>query len=370
MIAQELLDALTKAQNETNLNPIAVWALSKYLHGAWKDGLDSTIRPFGLGKVMSNFFVDLSQHRLPDKITKQTPETESILLKFFGAAEGSLSQYWTQCIEIWGVVLEPYPVYAKDVNKYLNMLLESSLQQKKKTETSAIPRTESPAVPSKAEPPSVPSKAEPPAVSIPEPAAEIIKPASKPSDVTFTSLPRPRKKQESIPVPAVQEKVPGPSAPTAPFENEPEPTVFPKSAYLILQGTRVIPLNQPLITVGRQLDNHIILEDPRVSRAHARIKLVNDHFVIYDLNSTGGTYVNGKRTAESVLYPGDVISLAGVKFIYSHELPAKPGDLKILELGSPFAADRKTAVVHEDEVKPSQRRPDEELPELPKTGPL
>ncbi len=37
MNAQELLDALNKVQNETDLDQVAVWALSKYLQGAWKE---------------------------------------------------------------------------------------------------------------------------------------------------------------------------------------------------------------------------------------------------------------------------------------------------------------------------------------------
>ena len=129
---------------------------------------------------------------------------------------------------------------------------------------------------------------------------------------------------------------------------------LPRNAYLVLQGTRVIPLNRPLIKIGRQLDNHIILEDPRVSRSHAQIKLINDRFVIFDMNSTGGTFVNGQPISQSVLYPGDVISLAGVVFIFSQEMPARPGDMKIIELGSPFAADRPTAIVHREEIKPAK----------------
>jgi pSer/pThr/pTyr-binding forkhead associated (FHA) protein len=144
---------------------------------------------------------------------------------------------------------------------------------------------------------------------------------------------------------------------------------MPRNAYLVLQGTRVIPLNRPLIKIGRQLDNHIILEDPRVSRAHAQIKLINERFVIFDMNSTGGTFVNGQPASQSVLYPGDVVSLAGVVFIFSQEMPARPGDMKIIELGSPYAADRPTAIIHRDEINTTTVGP-KDLVDLPKTGPL
>jgi pSer/pThr/pTyr-binding forkhead associated (FHA) protein len=44
--------------------------------------------------------------------------------------------------------------------------------------------------------------------------------------------------------------------------------------------------------------------------------------VLFDLNSNGGTFVNGQRTNQSVLHPGDVISLAGVSLIFGQDLTA------------------------------------------------
>ena len=46
MTAQELLDALNEARNGTDLDQVAVWALTKYLQGAWKDAPGKNIRPF------------------------------------------------------------------------------------------------------------------------------------------------------------------------------------------------------------------------------------------------------------------------------------------------------------------------------------
>ena len=395
MIAKELLDVLNKAQNETSLDPVAVWALSKYLQGTWKDGLDKKIRPFDLGKALSEFFVDLSQHRLPAKITKQTPETEPILLKFFGATDDGLPRFWKQCIEIWSVALEPHPAYATEVQKYFDMLLRSSLKEKRPDLSAAsIPASAQPPVevaspiPLKTllepEEPQVPISAQPSVESsTPLPLKPLLIPeeqqvptSAQPSVESSSPVPlKPLLVPEEQQVPVSndhEEDTDTPAAPALPElpKDEPKPLVFPKSAFLVLQGTRVIPLNQPVITIGRRLDNHIILEDPRVSRSHAQIKLINDRFVIFDTNSTGGTYINGRRTGQSVLYPGDVISLAGVIFIYSQELPAKPGEVKIIELGSPFAADRPTAVLRREEIEPNGKTAKKDLPELPKTGPL
>ncbi len=346
MTAQELLDALNKIQTRKNLEPTARWAISEYLRTTWKDGLGKNIRPYELGAALSGFFVDLSQHRLPERITKHSPETEPNLVKFFGAADGGLSQFWKQCSEIWGRALEPHPAYARDVRNYFDLLIQSSLQEKGtpspkgSTEVTTEKSTEGSTQPSYETSSSVP-----------------IKP---PSDMGETQAPDSTSQKNAPTTPELTELP----------KDETKPPVFPKSAFLVLQGTRVIPLNQPVILIGRRLDNHIILEDPRVSRTHAQIKLINDRFVIFDTNSTGGTYVNGRRTAQSVLYPGDVISLAGVIFIYSQELPAKPGDVKIIELGSPFAADRPTAVVRKEELKPDTKPGKKDMPDLPKTGPL
>ncbi len=394
MIAQELLDALNQAQNETNLDQVAVWALTNYLQDVWKDSLGKNIRPFDLGQVLSDFFVDLSQHRLPEKITKQTPQTEELLLKFFGPAGGSKSHFWKQCIEIWNVTLEPYPAYAREIKKYFDMLLRSSMQVKRLDPAVAPVR---PAV--------EPIKAQVPAPSVgavtPEPAADpLVTPseveveppvvastpvvpevpvvpettvAQRSSMVTGPLHPHEPVKsppQEDFPVPTGDEAGSAIPAQVPAQKAEQESKTLPRNAYLVLQGTRVIPLNRSFIKIGRQLDNHIILEDPRVSRSHAVIKVINDRFVIFDMNSTGGTFVNGQSTSQSVLYPGDVVSLAGVVFIFSQEMPAKPGDMKIIELGSPYAADRPTAIIQREEIKAAKKIGPKDLPDLPKTGPL
>jgi hypothetical protein len=95
----------------------------------------------------------------------------------------------------------------------------------------------------------------------------------------------------------------------------------PSNAFLIIGGTKVIQLNRSVLNLGRRLDNHIVIDDPRVSRSHAQLRSMNGRFVIFDLDSTGGTFVNGERVRQSVLYPGDVISLAGASLIFGQDLP-------------------------------------------------
>lgn len=88
------------------------------------------------------------------------------------------------------------------------------------------------------------------------------------------------------------------------------------TAFLILNGTRTIPLDQPVINIGRRLDNQLILDDSRVSRIHAQIRQRFGRFMLYDLGSRGGTSVNGQRITECVLQPGDVITLGGSQLLY------------------------------------------------------
>ncbi len=123
---------------------------------------------------------------------------------------------------------------------------------------------------------------------------------------------------------------------------------IPNNAFLIIHGTKVFPLQKSVVDIGRRMENTLTIDDPRVSRNHAQLRAVDGHFVIFDLNSTGGTYVNSQRSHQSVLYPGDVISLAGVPLIYGQDNPPHRSDLRET---TPFnnnsaSANRETAVLH------------------------
>ena len=91
--------------------------------------------------------------------------------------------------------------------------------------------------------------------------------------------------------------------------------------FLIVEGKRHVNLHELPISIGRALDNDVILEDPRVSRHHAQIRQRYGHLVLYDLDSSGGTSINGYPVEECVLHSGDVISFAGVEVIYGEDPP-------------------------------------------------
>lgn len=120
---------------------------------------------------------------------------------------------------------------------------------------------------------------------------------------------------------------------------------IPDNAFLIIDGRKTFPLAEGVINIGRRLDNHLTIDDPRVSRTHAQLRSIDGRFVIFDLNSTGGTFVNGKRTDQTILYPGDVISLAGVNLVYGQDNPLPRLDLKDTGPLIPDPLDRKTVVI-------------------------
>lgn len=117
-------------------------------------------------------------------------------------------------------------------------------------------------------------------------------------------------------------------------------------AYLIVDGQTYIPLERSVINIGRRRDNTIVLDDPRVSRHHCQVRYRFGAYVLYDLGSRAGTYVNDQRVSEVVLQPGDVIALAGVRLVYTVDeqttsdyaphrdtqlrmQPAEPGDAPV-----------------------------------------
>lgn len=123
---------------------------------------------------------------------------------------------------------------------------------------------------------------------------------------------------------------------------------IPENSFLIVEGVKIYPLTQPVVNIGRRLDNQLVIDDPRVSRNHAQLRAIKGRFVVFDLNSTGGTFVNGQRTSQTVLYPGDVISLAGVALIFGQDNPPPRPDLKNTTPFKNQSADRPTAVFGKD----------------------
>ena len=88
-----------------------------------------------------------------------------------------------------------------------------------------------------------------------------------------------------------------------------------KGAYLVI-NSQIFPLNQTVTTIGRKLDNDLVIQDSLVSRVHAEIRFEDNRYHIYDNESTGGTYLNQKQINHGVLYSGDIILLSNVPVMF------------------------------------------------------
>jgi hypothetical protein len=94
------------------------------------------------------------------------------------------------------------------------------------------------------------------------------------------------------------------------------------------QPNQTYDLNKDIITLGRDITNDIVINDPEVSRHHMRMTRGAGGHTIEDLGSTNGTFVNGQRlTGPRPLRPGDMIGL-GETVTLAYEAggaPAAPG---------------------------------------------
>ena len=95
----------------------------------------------------------------------------------------------------------------------------------------------------------------------------------------------------------------------------------PQGSIVAREGTveREVRLSAEPITVGRDPKNDIVLDDRRVSRRHAEVRLRLGRYTLYDLQSTNGTFVNGRRIAEMVLSDEDRIAIGGAELVVKLE---------------------------------------------------
>ena len=85
----------------------------------------------------------------------------------------------------------------------------------------------------------------------------------------------------------------------------------------------LIGLDSDVLTIGRSPHSDLFLDDVTVSRHHARILHDDVGFVVEDLNSLNGTYVNRKRIERHQLFDGDELQIGKFKLAFleqEHEL--------------------------------------------------
>lgn len=84
-----------------------------------------------------------------------------------------------------------------------------------------------------------------------------------------------------------------------------------------------LPLTRAELVVGRGEEADIVIDEPLVSREHARLVWQDGAFVVVDLGSTNQTRVNGERVLRARLEPGDELRFA--RAVCRYELPPSSG---------------------------------------------
>ncbi|MBZ5647090.1 MAG: SpoIIE family protein phosphatase [Acidobacteriia bacterium] len=84
-------------------------------------------------------------------------------------------------------------------------------------------------------------------------------------------------------------------------------SIRPLPEVVFVQGgeQRTIKLDRTPFTVGRKTDKDLVIADPRISRDHAEIQLHGEDFILVDVGSRHGTYVNGAKVERQKLAPND-----------------------------------------------------------------
>jgi hypothetical protein len=81
------------------------------------------------------------------------------------------------------------------------------------------------------------------------------------------------------------------------------------------------PLVKDTYTLGRHGSNDIVISDPKASAFHARLDRTHDGFMLVDLRSKNGSWVNGQRVEAAMLKTGDELRLGMARLVYKVDCP-------------------------------------------------
>lgn len=100
----------------------------------------------------------------------------------------------------------------------------------------------------------------------------------------------------------------------SPAEGDSVPTL--KALSGPLEG-REYPLTEKAYFIGRDPESDIVIETKDVSRRHAKIERTSTEFVLCDLGSSNGIYINNLKLPRSILMHGDLIQIGSCVFQFS-----------------------------------------------------
>jgi len=95
---------------------------------------------------------------------------------------------------------------------------------------------------------------------------------------------------------------------------------------LVVERTaqKVYDIDRPVIRIGREIGQDVVIDNVAVSRHHAEIRLLDQQWFVRDLDSGNGTLLNGRRFAGlAPIKRGDEISVGKFSLFFDH-VPAEP----------------------------------------------
>ena len=100
-----------------------------------------------------------------------------------------------------------------------------------------------------------------------------------------------------------------------PEGKNPEEEKIVEEAFLVLGGM-IFPIESKVFSIGRNLENDLVLNDPTVSRFHAEIRYIDSQFLLVDKNSSSGTFLNNQRITISQLFAGDILQISHTPILF------------------------------------------------------
>jgi predicted component of type VI protein secretion system len=110
-------------------------------------------------------------------------------------------------------------------------------------------------------------------------------------------------------------------APVAPAVDSPQPEPEPELVTLTIAG-RNHAITESKVVLGRSREADLRVADLNISRRHAELRREGATYWIFDLGSTNGTEVNGKRIDRQQLRDGDRITMGSTEIVFRRSLPA------------------------------------------------
>jgi len=102
----------------------------------------------------------------------------------------------------------------------------------------------------------------------------------------------------------------------------------PAASLIVKQGPQIgiqFPITDNVAVIGREESCDIVIQDAEVSRRHSQLSWEGNTFIIQDMESTNGTFVNGTQIdTATVLTSGDVIGLGQTTLIFESEADNYP----------------------------------------------